>query len=80
VDLSEMTIPPAVAASLPAEVAKRLEVIPVEKRSDGVLVVASAEPQKPGLAKEVSSATPLRVELAVAYDVYIARAIARSYP
>ncbi len=78
-ELSELTISPKIAASLPPrKVVRRLEVIPVEKRDD-VLVVASAEPQRPGLITELSRAAQIKVELAVAYEVYIAETSARYF-
>jgi len=79
VDLSDMTIAPEVVSSLPEEIVKRREVIPVEKRAGNILVVATSEPQNPDIAREVAAATSLKVELAVAYEVYIARTIVRYF-
>ena len=42
-------------------------------------VVATADPQNPDIAREVAAATSLKVELAVAYEVYIARTIVRYF-
>lgn len=80
VDLADEIISPETARSLPREIVKRFEVIPVEKRKDSVLVVATAEPQNPDIIRGIAEAAPCRVELAVAYEVYILRDIARFFP
>lgn len=51
----------------------------MEKRAGNILVVATSEPQNPDIAREVAAATSLKVELAVAYEVYITRSIARYF-
>jgi hypothetical protein len=80
IDLADEVIPPEVAHSLPEEVGKRFEVIPVETREDSVLVVASSEPQNPEIRREISGAALCKVEFAVAYEVYILQNIARFFP
>ena len=78
-DLSSGDIPDAVASSLPPDVARSLEIIPVERKLD-TLVVASADPQEPGLVGEISRYTKLKVKLAVAYEGYIEAALKRLFP
>lgn len=80
IDLFEVTIPRDIATSLPEEIVKRLDVIPVERKEGNVLVVATAQPQSSDIYGELKKATPLKVELAVAYEVYIAQAIALHFP
>ena len=80
IDLSEVTIPPEIVNHLPEETVKRLEVIPVEKKGKDVIVVATSQPQNPIVGADVRNATPLTVELAVAYEVDIARCIALHFP
>ena len=78
-DLSAVNIPPEVARALPEALVRRLEVMPVE-RNDNTLMVASAEPQEPGLIGEISQYTDLNIELAVTYEGYIESAINRYFP
>jgi hypothetical protein len=78
-DLSVANVPPEIATTLPEDVERELEVIPVE-RKDNTLVVASAEPQVPGLIGVISRFTDLKIQLAVAYEGYIESAINRSFP
>lgn len=71
VDLSDAKIPPEIATSLPEEVIRRLEVIPVERKGEDILVVATSQPQDHNIGLELSKVIPLKVELVVAYEVYI---------
>ena len=80
IDLSEMTVPREIVALLPEDVVKRLEVIPVEKNGKDILVVATSQPQNSEIGVEVRKATSLKVELAVAYELYITRNIAFHFP
>jgi type IV pilus assembly protein PilB len=81
IDLSQVKIPLETASSLPEEVVRRLEVIPVEKKKNGnILVVATSQPQDPSVGLEVSKHTPLKVELVVAYEGDIDAAINSFYP
>jgi hypothetical protein len=79
VDLSSANISFEIATALPEEVARRLKIIPVE-RQNNTLILASAEPQVPGLKGEISRHTNLQIELAVAYEGYIEAAINRFFP
>ncbi len=78
-DLSSGNIPAEIAKTLPENVVKELEVIPVERKDD-TLTVASAEPQVPGLIDLISRCTDLKIELAVGYEGYIEAAIRRFFP
>lgn len=78
-DLSSADIQSDIATALPEEVARRLQVIPIERQAN-TLVIASAEPREPGLKGEIGRYTDLRIELAVAYEDYIEAAINRFYP
>lgn len=71
VDLSQVVISPETLALLPSEVEKRLEVVPVEKKGDDLLVIAASQPKDPELLKELARLTPWKLELVVAYDGYI---------
>ena len=77
-DLSSTDIPVEIATVLPEDAVRRLGVIPIE-RHDNTLIVASAEPQSPGLKGEISRYTDLIIELAVAYDGYIEDVIDRFF-
>lgn len=78
-DLSAVKIPAEIATALPEEVIRNLEVIPVERKDD-TLIIASADPQEPGLKEEIIPYTNLKIELAVAYEGYIESAINRFFP
>jgi hypothetical protein len=53
--------------------------VPVERRGN-TLVVASATPQEPGLIGLISRHSNLRIELVVAYEVYIESLINQFFP
>jgi mannitol/fructose-specific phosphotransferase system IIA component (Ntr-type) len=80
IDLSQKMIPVEVATSLPADVVRKLEVIPVEITEDSVMIVASSQPQDPTIKDRINIYTPLKVELIIAYEVYIAKAIRYHFP
>ncbi len=79
VDLSNVNIPIEVAMALPEKAVRTLNVIPVEKK-DEILVVATSQPQDPLMGMKVSKFTPLIVELVIAYDGYIQSAIEKYFP
>ncbi|MDD5454590.1 MAG: hypothetical protein PHW62_03730 [Candidatus Ratteibacteria bacterium] len=79
VDLSNVNISRDVATLLPEKVVREFGVIPIEKK-DEILVVATSQPQDPLMGMKVSNCTPLIVELVIAYDGYIQRAINRFFP
>lgn len=79
VDLSRLRILPEIASSLPEDVQRRLEVIPIEIKEGGVLLVATSQPQDPEIKVEISKYTPLKVELVAAYEVYIEDALNSFY-
>lgn len=80
IDLSLKKIPVQIATSLPANVVRKFEVIPVEIRDDGVMIVASSQPQDPDIRSAINIFTPLKVEIVIAYEVYIAEAIRHHFP
>jgi hypothetical protein len=79
VDLSSVNIPREVATALPENVVRELEVLPVQRKGN-VLVVATAQPQDPSIGMKISKHTPLAVELVIAYEEYIQSAIDRYFP
>ncbi len=80
IDLSEVEIPADIAKILPGEVVKKWEVIPVETKGSDILVVATSQPQDPIIRVEVRKASPINVELVVAYEVYIVKKIEQFFP
>ena len=79
VDLSSANIPVEVVRALPEVVVRHLQVVPIE-RQNNTLIVACAEPQGPGLKGEISRYTDLEIELVVAYEGYIESVINRFFP
>jgi len=71
VDLSAIDIQPETLSLLPADIMKKFDAVPVEKKEDGLLVVATTQPQDPEIRKELSRLTPWKIELVIAYDGYI---------
>lgn len=80
IDLSREKLSPDIVKSLPEEVIRKLEVIPVEKKGQNTLIVAVSQPQDPELGAIISKFTPLKVELVVAYEGYIGSAIRSFFP
>jgi hypothetical protein len=80
IDLSQVKIPAEIVASLPEEVIREVEVIPVERKGDNTLVVATSQPWDPNILTKVSRATPLSVSLVVAFEGYIESAIQHHFP
>ena len=78
-DLSSLEVAGDVATILPEELMRELEIVPVERRGN-TLVVASAAPQEPGLIGLISRHSNLRIELVVAYEVYIESLINQFFP
>lgn len=79
VDLSTPSIAQEVVTALPEIAVRKLGVIPVEKKED-ILVVATSQPQDPSIGVKVSKHTPLAVELVIAYEGYIRKAIDHYFP
>ncbi|HEX9902494.1 MAG TPA: hypothetical protein VGB72_06495 [Acidobacteriota bacterium] len=80
VDLSVASISPEDFALLPAEVVKKYEIIPIEKKGDKILVIASAQPQDAEMRKELGRLTSWTFEFVIGYDGYILSAISRFLP
>jgi small nuclear ribonucleoprotein (snRNP)-like protein len=78
-DLSSANIPVEIATVLSEDVIKRLDIIPIE-RQDDTLVIATSDPQAPTLKSEISRYTNLKVALVVAYEGYIEFEINRLFP
>ena len=75
VDLSNVEIPQDLATALPEEVMREYGVIPIAKKEDDTLVVATSQPQYSDIWLEVRKSTVMKVELVVAYEGYIEAAI-----
>jgi hypothetical protein len=80
IDLSQMKIPPEIAASLPEDLITKYEVIPVEKKGKDTIVVATSQPQNPEILSVLSALTSLNIEMVVAYEGYIIAAINACFP
>jgi hypothetical protein len=80
IDLSQMKIPPEIAASLPEDFIRKYEVIPVEKKGKDTIVVATSQPQNPEILSVLSRLTSLNIEMVVAYEGYIIAAINACFP
>ena len=79
VDLSKAKLTPEILALLPRDAAVKYEVIPVEKKYDSILIVASAQPRDDEMRQAVSAQTPLRTEFVVAFDGHIVDALQKYY-
>jgi hypothetical protein len=79
VDLSKTKLTPEILALLPREAVLKYEVIPVEKKYDALLIVASAQPRDEEMRLAVSALTTLRTEFVVAYDGHIVEALEKYY-
>ena len=75
VDLSNVKIPPELATAMPEGVMRAYGVIPIAKKGDDTLVVATSQPQYSDIWLEVRKSTVMKVELVVAYEGYIEAAI-----
>jgi len=80
IDLSQVKILPEIVASLPEDVIRRFEVIPVKKKGNDTIVVATSQPQDTKLSSLLSKVTSLNIELVVAYEGYILSAIDECFP
>lgn len=78
VDLSMTVIEPEVAALIPEAVAKRHQIIPI-RRERGKVVLAMADPTNIFAVDDAQLATGLMVEVVIAGESDIERAINRSY-
>ncbi len=80
VDLSKRTIPEDVLRLLPRDVVLKFEVIPMEKKSGELLIVAAAQPRDEAMRSAVSGRTSMRTEFVVAFDGHILAALEKYYP
>lgn len=74
VDLSRTKISPEAARLLPAGIAFRLGILPIELKGK-TLVVATSRPFDPAIKDEVTKITSLETQLVVAFEGYIEDAI-----
>jgi hypothetical protein len=80
VDLSNVEIPRELASVLPEKVMREYGVIPIERKENDILVVATSQPQYSDIWLEVRKSTIMKVELVVAYEGYIEAAIDYHFP
>jgi hypothetical protein len=80
IDLSQVKISPEIATSLPEDLVRKFEVIPVEKKGDDTIVVATSQPQDSETPGVLSKLTSLHIESVVAYEGYIISAINAHFP
>jgi hypothetical protein len=73
-------IPPEIATSLPENLIRKFEVIPVEKKGKDTIVVATSQPQDSEAPGILSKLTSFNIELVVAYEGYIISAINAHFP
>ncbi len=76
----KVKIPPEIATSLPENLVRKFEVIPVEKKGKDTIVVATSQPQDSEAPGILSKLTSLNIELVVAYEGYITSAINAYFP
>jgi len=79
IDLSTVKIREEILGLLPRGVILQYEVIPVEKKNDEILVLASAQPRDPDMRQAVSRETPYKIDFVVAYDGHITAALAKYF-
>jgi len=80
IDLSQVKILPEIATSLPEDLIRKFEVIPVEKKGKDTILVATSQPQDSETQGVLSKLTSLNIELVVAYEGYIISAINAYFP
>ena len=80
IDLANVVIPKDVVKILPGKVVRNLWVIPVEKRGENTIIVATSNPQDVELINKIKEHTTLDVELVIAYDGHLEAAIDYYFP
>lgn len=75
-----MKILPEIATSLPENLIRNFEVIPVERKGKNTIIVATSQPQDSEIQSVLSKLTSLNIELVVAYEGYIISAINACFP
>ena len=80
IDLSKLTIPHEVVTALPEHIMRTYEVIPIQKKEEDILVVATSQPQFSDIWLEVRKSTLMRVELVVAFEGHIENQINEHFP
>ncbi len=79
VDLERIVPSQAALASLTGEMVTRMQVLPIEKKND-LLVVVTSSPTDPNLIDSLRFSANCRIELGVATRAQIAKAIEEYYP
>ncbi len=71
IDLAEFVIADEIAALIPADLAKRCSAMPITRTSDGMLIVAMADPDDLAARELLTAASGLEIEVVVASRVSI---------
>ena len=79
IDLSRVKVPKEIATLLPEKVVRKFEVIPVKRKGEDLIVVATSQPQDPDLKSKIIKYSPFKVEFVIAYEVYINSAINKDF-
>ncbi len=79
-DMSHFDIPENIIKSIPAELIKKYEIIPVDRKPDGTIIIASSNPNDDEIKSELSKLTNVKTELVFAYEGYIESAINKFFP
>lgn len=74
-DMSDLAIPEDIIKSIPAEMVTKYEIIPVDRKPDGTIIIASSNPNDDEIKSELSKLENIKTELVFAYEGYIESAI-----
>jgi type IV pilus assembly protein PilB len=80
IDLANVVIPKEIAKILPEKMVRDLWIIPVEKKGENGLVIATSNPQDAEALNKIKEQTSLDVELVIAYDGHLEAAIDYYFP
>ncbi len=75
IDMTNLDIPESVVKSIPIELIKKFEIIPVDKKPDSTIIIASSTPNDDEIKSELSKLENIKTELVFAYEGYIESAI-----
>jgi hypothetical protein len=79
-DMSDFVIPENIVKSIPVELITKYEIIPVDKKPDGTIIIASSNPDDAEIKSELSKLANIKTELVFAYEGYIESAIKKYFP
>lgn len=79
-DMSDFVIPENIVKSIPVELITKYEIIPVDKKPDGTIIIASSNPDDAEIKSELSKLANIKAELVFAYEGYIESAIKKYFP